>query len=70
MPDGNDTRPASPGGQPGEPRFTKGLVVDLVKVLQEHDYEPESAGQVVELQLHLWFFLHGDTSSRCQGGRR
>jgi hypothetical protein len=66
----DDTRPEPAENQPGDPRFTKGLVLDVVKVLQEHGYEPVSAGQVVELQLHVWFFLHGDASSRCQGGRR
>jgi hypothetical protein len=65
MPDSNDTP------QPGDPRFTKGLVLDVVKVLQDHGYtEPVTGAEVLELQLHLWYFLHGDKSSRCQGGRR
>jgi hypothetical protein len=54
-----------------DPRFTRGLVLEVVKVLQAYGYdEPVTAGQVVELQLHLWYFLHGDPGSRCFGGVR
>jgi hypothetical protein len=66
MPETDDTRQPTPG----DPRFTRGLVLDVVKTLQSHGYEPVTTGQLVELQLHLWYFLHGDTSSRCMGGVR
>jgi hypothetical protein len=68
MPDETVDEQGQPEGS--DPRFTRGLVLDVVKVLQDHDYEPVTGGQVVELQLHLWYFLHGDKGSRCQGGVR
>jgi len=51
-------------------RFTLGLTLDVARVLEDHGYEPFNGGQVVELQLHLAHFLHGDPEGSCQGGAR
>jgi hypothetical protein len=54
----------------GDPRFTRGLVADVAKVLEAHGYEPLNGGQHVELQQHLFCFLHGDPTRDCTGGAR
>lgn len=69
MPDPTVPSPAPAGDQPaGDPRFTLGLTLDVARVLEQHGYEPCNGGQFVELQQHLFHFLHGDPASRCTGG--
>jgi hypothetical protein len=56
--------------RPDDPRCTRGLALDVTNVLEEHGYEPVNGGQFVELQQHLFHFLHGDPAGRCDGGAR
>lgn len=59
----------SAGTRTGTDRFTMGLVIDVVKVLEEHGYGPFEGGRpYVELQQHLLHFLHG-RHDVCSGGR-
>lgn len=42
-----------------DPRFTLGLVIDVIRVLQEHGYPTIECGpDVVELQRALFGFLY------------
>lgn len=42
-----------------DPRFTIGLLADVIRVLTEHGYPPvNSGGDVVELQMALFGFLY------------
>jgi hypothetical protein len=44
-----------------DPRFTAGLLFDVAKVLEHHDYPAVRAGRdLVELQQELFRFLYGD----------
>jgi hypothetical protein len=43
-----------------DPRFTLGLVIDIIKVLTGHGFPPITAGgDIVQLQLALFGFLYG-----------
>lgn len=43
-----------------DPRFTRGLTLDVAEVLQRHGYPPITAGgDFVELQMVLFEFLYG-----------
>jgi hypothetical protein len=51
--------------------FTRGLVLDVAKVLEAHGYSPLNVRAYVELEQHLFFFLHADRGDdRCMGGVR
>lgn len=50
--------PATRDGNDG--RFTIGLVIDVVSVLQLHGYPPPKGLDYVELQDALFTFLYGD----------
>lgn len=53
----------------GTERFTMGLVIDVAWVLAAHGYGPFEGGRAhVELQQHLFGFLHGKPGARCTGG--
>jgi hypothetical protein len=52
----------------GSGRFTMGLALDVAQVLTEHGFDELNAGQVVELQQHLYHFLYGEPDSGCMGG--
>lgn len=55
----------------GDPRFNVHLLADVDRVLQDHGYDASNGGQLIELQLHLFHFLHGeDPATRCLGGVR
>lgn len=58
------TNPTTTGE--AEDRFTKGLVFDVLKVLDDHGYGRLSGPQTVDLMLHLLHFLHGEGGS-CMG---
>ncbi len=62
--------PIRPTG--GDPRhsFTFGLVLAVARTLEAHGYPPITDGrELVELQTHLWCFLHGD-GGPCSGRAR
>lgn len=42
-----------------DPRFTRGLALDVAEVLLRHGYPPLSAMDHVELQQALFRFLYG-----------
>lgn len=45
-----------------DPRFTLGLVIDVIRVLQEHGYpKVECGADIVELQQTLFGFLYAPT---------
>jgi hypothetical protein len=52
----------------GTDRFTMGLVIEVAEVLEAHGYGRCDGRQFVELQQHLFHFLHG-TSGGCNGRR-
>jgi hypothetical protein len=67
-PDAQDP-PADP--PPGAERFTIGLMVDVARMLEQHGYPPLTAARdLLELQVHLFHFLHGDPAGTCWGGAR
>lgn len=68
MAESADTTPASRDN--GTSRFTYGLVIDVARVITEHGYGELSARGHVELQQHLFHFLHGTDrgDERCYGG--
>lgn len=50
-----------------DPRFTFGLIYDVAKVLEEHGYEGMRKGEAfVELNMHLFHFLHGGADRCCE----
>lgn len=52
-----------------EKRFAKGLVFDVLKVLEDHGYGPLGGPEAVDLMLHLHHFLFGESES-CMGRTR
>jgi hypothetical protein len=44
---------------PSDERFTFGLVLDVAQVIERHGYPPIGGSQALELQAHLFHFLHG-----------
>lgn len=47
-----------------DPRFTIGLTVDVIKVLEEHGYPPVKNGlDIVDLQQALYRFLYVGSAS-------
>jgi hypothetical protein len=55
-----------------DPRFTLGLALDVARVLGQHGYDGISTDghAVMELQAHLFHFLHGRAGRECMGGVR
>lgn len=54
----------------GTDRFTRGLVIDVARVLEAHGYGPfTGGGSYVEVQQHLFHLLHGEPGDGCTGGR-
>jgi hypothetical protein len=42
-----------------DPRFSSGLLLDVAKVLEQHDYPPVTTGRdLLELQLVLFRYLY------------
>lgn len=68
MAESADTTPAT--RKNGTSRFTYGLVIDVARVIAEHGYGELSAQGYVQLQSHLFHFLHGAErgDDRCFGG--
>jgi len=52
--------------------ITKGLVIDVAKVIEAHGYGPTSGREIVELGQHLFYFLYGRDrgDTQCTGGVR
>jgi hypothetical protein len=50
-----------------DPRFTLGLILDVLKVLEAHGYERFDGPRFVELQQHLFCLLHGGPDDGCSG---
>jgi hypothetical protein len=50
-----------------EERFTFGLILDVLKVLEAHGYERFDGPRFVELQQHLLCLLHGKPGDGCTG---
>jgi hypothetical protein len=48
-------------------RFTFGLILDVIKVLEAHGYERFDGPRFVELELHLFCLLHGGPDDGCIG---
>jgi hypothetical protein len=56
----------------GADRFTMGLAIGVAKAIEAHGYEPLDGPAMVQLQQHLFHFLHGRErgDTQCYGGAR
>ena len=49
-----------------DPRFTRGVTLDVAKVLQEHGYPEITSGRdFLDLQRALFGFLYGDRDTEA-----
>jgi hypothetical protein len=66
---GPTTGDATPAARPGG-RFTRGLVIDVARVIESYGYDELTARSYARLQSHLFHFLlraeQGD--EQCHGG--
>lgn len=53
----------------GTDRFTMGLVIEVAEVLEAHGYGRCDGRQLVELQQHMFHFVHGKPDDGCTGRR-
>ena len=55
--------PVTPMDGDADPRFTFGLLIDVVRLIEAHGYPSITGRDAIELQLALFRFLYGGSDA-------